>query len=179
MLQAAGVSSTPTGSQQPTRQISKRMSHFRCGLQPSRRVSFVARPTIFNECPKGIVRTSLASLWYMVVAVPDAQTTIHREICAKNYPWYAPKRIGHLLRGFVQLITMPLSIFFTITGKQNAANIASLAVLANPPSLLILSLLAYELSMSLASAFRAGISRITGTPPLPNDTPKLPPSEDS
>lgn len=89
-----------------------------------------------------------ASLWYICL-LPDTKERLSRQISRKRVPWYAPSRIFGILVSAANLVTMPASWALLIAGKRNAARLASLGVLANPPTVTLSLLLINEISTSL------------------------------
>lgn len=91
----------------------------------------------------------LATLWYLLI-LPDSHSRFTRQLHRKRLPWYAPSRLLGLAVSAANIVAMPASWVLLLAGRRNAARIASLGVIANPPSFVLSLLLAQELASQIA-----------------------------
>lgn len=89
-----------------------------------------------------------ATIWYLLI-LPDSRTSLNRHVTRKRIPWYAPSRLIGIVMSAGNVLSMPASWILLFAGKRNASRLASLAVLANRPSLTISALLFNEFASQL------------------------------
>lgn len=99
----------------------------------------------------GAGRAALATCWYAVVVAPDGQTALHRALRTPTGAW----RFGEAVRGALQLATLPVACLLAALGRAHLARPAVAAVLANPPTVLLASLLAHDVGAALLAALHS------------------------
>lgn len=85
-----------------------------------------------------------ATLWYLLI-MPDSTSRLKRQVRTKRLPWYSPARILGIAVAAANVVSVPASWVLLIAGRRNASRVASLGVLANPPTLQISVILVQEI----------------------------------
>jgi hypothetical protein len=106
---------------------------------------------------------SLAAAWYSIVVLPEAQTMLHRQWHRTDVPAHVPNRAIPFVTAIFYAASLPLAVTLRAAGAAGASRLAMSALVLNPPTLLLASVIASEIMGRTAKFVRGAFGTLWRT----------------